>query len=80
MGAASTPEIAELYRRLPPEAKKEAADFLSFLGLRYPRARAGSSKGLRARRCGKFLGMWRDRADMADSTAWVRHMRKSHWR
>ncbi|MEM7534592.1 MAG: hypothetical protein AAF639_20595 [Chloroflexota bacterium] len=26
-----------------------------------------------------FIGMWRDREEMNDSTAWVREMRQSHW-
>lgn len=27
-----------------------------------------------------FVGMWRDREEMSDSTAWVREVRKKHWR
>jgi hypothetical protein len=27
-----------------------------------------------------FFGMWRDRKDMADSSAWVRQMRKQEWK
>ena len=26
-----------------------------------------------------LFGMWRDREDMADSTAWVRNLRRSEW-
>ena len=27
----------------------------------------------------EFIGMWRDREDMQDGTAWVRRVRQSHW-
>lgn len=27
----------------------------------------------------RFVGMWRDRADMSDSAAWVRSMRERDW-
>ncbi|HMV51089.1 MAG TPA: hypothetical protein PLD20_33655 [Blastocatellia bacterium] len=27
----------------------------------------------------EFVGMWRDREDMRDSTAWVRNLRKQEW-
>jgi hypothetical protein len=26
-----------------------------------------------------FVGMWRDREEMADSTKWVRSIRQQHW-
>ena len=26
-----------------------------------------------------FVGMWRDRDDLKDSTAWVRGVRETHW-
>lgn len=27
-----------------------------------------------------FYGMWENREDMADSSAWVREVRRKHWR
>ena len=27
-----------------------------------------------------FIGMWRDREDMQDSSAWVRRVRESEWK
>jgi hypothetical protein len=27
-----------------------------------------------------FVGMWKDRQDLEDSTAWVRSIRHQHWR
>lgn len=26
-----------------------------------------------------FVGMWRDREDLSDSTEWVRHLRQQEW-
>jgi hypothetical protein len=27
----------------------------------------------------EFFGIWRDRDEMRDSTAWVRNIRETHW-
>jgi hypothetical protein len=64
---------------LPPEAQQEVIDFIAFLKTRYPSPPAGKKTG-----CGKlseepFIGMWRERKDMRDSTAWVRDMRREEW-
>ena len=66
------------YNSLPAEAQRQVADFIAFLRQRY-------GAGRRARRqAGKwedepFVGMWRDREDMQDSTGWVRHLRRREW-
>jgi hypothetical protein len=26
-----------------------------------------------------FVGMWRDREEMRDSSAWIRNVRETHW-
>lgn len=67
------------YNTLPKEAQEQVESFLGWLTARYNQA-------LPARRTRKsnlneepFVGMWRDRQDLADSTAWVRSMRKKEW-
>ena len=61
---------------LPPEAQKQVLDFVAFLKLRYP----ASSRGRKAKRTRlvdePFIGMWRDREEMKDSSAWVRPLRQ----
>lgn len=64
---------------LPPEAQKQVSDFVAFLKLRYPVAR-GARKAKRTQLADEpFIGMWRERADMQDSSAWVRRLRESEW-
>jgi hypothetical protein len=66
-------------RSLPVEAQREVADFIAFLKQQYrcrgPR-RESARKPLGSE---PFVGMWRDREDMTDSTAWVREVRRREW-
>ena len=71
-------EIIRELASLPPEGQKEAADFITALHDRY--ARSVSSRETQRNLLDlKFVGMWRDREDMRDSTAWVRHLRDHEW-
>ena len=64
---------------LPPEAQKQVSDFVAFLKTRYPVAKSGR-KAKRTKLADEpFIGMWRDREDMQDSSAWVRRLRESEW-
>lgn len=64
---------------LPPEAQKQVSDFVAFLKTRYPMVKSGR-KATRAKLTDEpFIGMWRDREDMQDSSAWVRRVRESEW-
>ncbi len=74
----NTAKIAREMASLPPEARKEIIDFLAFLKARYstPRAKRRKQTKLRSE---PFVGMWRTRKDMRDSTAWVRSTRQRQW-
>ena len=63
---------------LPPEAQQEVADFIAFLRRRIEpkRRRSGTPLALAQE---PFVGMWRDRPDMQDSSAWVRETRRREW-
>jgi len=64
---------------LPPEAQKQVIDFVAFLKARYPTTRP-VRKTRRTRLADEpFIGMWRNREDMRDSTAWVRSLRQHEW-
>jgi len=68
--------IAREIESLPPEAQKQVVDFVAFLKARYPirpRARKTRQVSLADE---PFIGMWRDREDMRDSTAWVHGLRR----
>jgi hypothetical protein len=64
---------------LPPEAQREVGDFVAFLKARYA-GRRPCARRLPPLRREPFIGMWKDRDDMADSGAWVRSMRRYEWR
>ena len=64
---------------LPPEAQKQVMDFVAFLKTRYP-APPRRRKGKRTKLADEpFIGMWRDRKEMKDSSAWVRRLREREW-
>jgi len=64
---------------LPPEAQKQVLDFIAFLKARYP-ASPAIRKTTRTRLTDEpFIGMWQNRDDMQDSTAWVRDLRHREW-
>ena len=72
------PKILRDIEDLPPEAQKQVLDFVAFLKTRY-----GIVSRKKTKR-GKledepFIGMWKDREDMRDSTKWVRELRKREW-
>ncbi len=68
-------EIIKEMAALPVEARREIEDFVAFLRERYadrqPSGKKFDSEG--------FFGIWSDRDEMKDSTAWVRSVREKHW-
>jgi predicted transcriptional regulator len=64
---------------LPPEAQRQVADFIAFLKKQHelvsrPTKQNGSDLSRQP-----FIGMWRDRDDLKDSSAWVRKTRQQEW-
>nr|VFJ65303.1 MAG: hypothetical protein BECKFW1821B_GA0114236_110213 [Candidatus Kentron sp. FW] len=65
---------------LPPVARQEAIDFIAFLKFRHGRQPVEKiTDDLSDLRNEAFVGIWKDRSDMADSTAWVKNLRKKEW-
>lgn len=64
---------------LPPEAQQQVIDFIAFLKSRYPPSRARKMAKPTELTKEPFIGMWRDRKDLQDSSTWVRNVRKSDW-
>jgi hypothetical protein len=75
----SKKSVLDKYDQLPPNAKKEAADFVQFLYNQYAKS-SSQKKDKKPLSEYNFVGMWKDREDMADSTGWVREQRKTQWR
>ncbi len=72
-------DILREINSLPIEAQRQIKDFIAFLHQRYkssPSNETASSSDLTTE---EFIGMWHDREDLQDSTAWVRNVRQSHW-
>ena len=73
-----TVNIVREIASLPPEAQKQVIDFVAFLKARYPTRPA--RKARRTRLADEpFIGMWRNREDMEESTGWVRSLRQREW-
>lgn len=64
---------------LPPESQRQVADFIAFLRIRYEQIRSGTKSTQTNLIDEPFIGMWRDREDMKDSSAWVRGIREQEW-
>jgi hypothetical protein len=70
-------EIIREFSALPPEARREAEDFIAFLRARYDRkTEKTANSDLREE---SFIGMWKDREDLQDSSAFVRELRETEW-
>lgn len=71
--------VSNKFDELPPDAKKQAQDFVDFLYQRYVRSKEKKKTPPTSISDSSFFGMWKDREDMKDSTEWVRKVRKSQW-
>ena len=75
-------EVANIVREiasLPPAVQQQVADFVAFLKARYPTVHpVEETRPIELIR-EPFIGMWRDREDMQESTAWVRRLRHQEW-
>jgi endonuclease YncB( thermonuclease family) len=72
-------EILRELEMLPPEARRQVADFIAFLRARHNRSQAPEQSENSNLAQETFIGMWRDRDDMHDSSAWVRSSRENEW-
>lgn len=72
-------EILREIRSLPLEAQREVEDFVASLHRRYGRRHPAAQPAVSELRAEGFIGMWQDRDEMRDSTAWVRNARESEW-
>lgn len=72
-------QILRDFMALPPVAQQMVADFIAFLRLRYAQELSEEADVLPDLKDEPFIGMWRDRTDMADSSTWVRTVRTREW-
>ncbi len=67
------------FDRLPTEAKREVIDFIGLLQLRYQKTKLKNRPQKLKLSEEPFIGIWKDREDLIDSTAWVRNVRRREW-
>jgi hypothetical protein len=72
-------EILRELASLPPEGQRQVADFIALLRERYERSQPLEQPVVSDLAQDSFIGMWRDREDMRDSSAWVRNLREREW-
>lgn len=72
-------ELLRELASLPPEGQRQVADFIAFLRERYAHSQSPEHSATSDLAQDSFIGMWRDREDMQDSSAWVRNLREHEW-
>ena len=64
---------------LPPDAQYQVMEFIAFLHTRYQQKTHPESEPETLWKDEPFWGMWKDREEMDDSSAWVRNLRHTEW-
>lgn len=72
-------EILREINSLPPEGQHLVEGFIASLRQKYLRSQSAKQATGADLRSEGFIGMWRDRDEMKDSSEWVRNLRKSEW-
>ena len=67
------------FKELPEIAKQEVADFITFLKIRYFSQQSERQIQRISLREDPFVGLWKERSDLQDSTNWIRTLRKKDW-
>jgi hypothetical protein len=72
-------EICRQLAALPPEGQRRVAELIALLQGHYKRPPRGRRFGKLKLSEEPFIGLWEDREDLRDSTAWVRDLRQREW-
>lgn len=72
-------KVLREFAALPSEAQRQVSDFIAFLRTRSKRTRSSKKSKQTKLADEAFIGIWRDRLDMQDSSSWVRSLRESEW-
>lgn len=72
-------QVLREFDALSPEAQEQVADFIAFLHSRTSQRVTAGQTEIEDLLSEPFVGMWQDRADLVDSTAWVRGVREREW-
>lgn len=72
-------ELFNEFLSLPAEAQRQVINYIAFLRQRYALVESASQSADIDLINDSFIGMWSDRQDLANSTAWVRSVRENEW-
>jgi hypothetical protein len=72
-------ELFKAFESLPTEAQRQALNFIAFLQQTYTPTITNPKKVEINWTDNPFIGMWKERQDMLDSTTWVRGIRNNEW-
>ncbi len=73
-------EVIDDFSSLPIEDQRQIADFIALLKLRHAAPKTRTKRPETDISKEKFVGMWKDRSELTDSSTWVRSMRQHEWR
>jgi len=68
-----------MFESLPTHAKQEVIDFIEFLQKRYPIHKSGKHSEKPKLSDAAFIGIWKDREDLRNSSSWLRDVRRKEW-
>jgi len=72
-------ELLNDFLSLPAEAQRQVINMIAFLRQKYKETEPTFQTKNVDLINEPFIGMWRDRQDLANSTAWVRSVRENEW-
>jgi len=75
-----TEKIIDEISSLPPEAQRQVKDFVAFLRVRYKKPVKKKPSQNPDIINEAFIGIWKDREEMQDTSNWLRTIRKNEWR
>ena len=72
-------KVLSEFDALPQNAQQQVIDFIAFLQTRY-KPEVSKREAKRKEITGEsFIGIWKNREDMRNSSAWVRNIRETEW-
>ena len=72
--------IDDEIKKLPPTAQKQIFDFIAFIKIRHQKPVTNRQSKKRTSLINEpFIGIWKAREDLKDSSLWVRKIRKTEW-
>ena len=72
-------KVLSEFNSLPREAQQQVLDFITLLRSRYSPSRKDETESKSSLSEENFVGIWRNRTDLDDSTKWVREIRTNEW-